>query len=99
MGSWIGREGEGEQVWATWQVSPRSSIEVSGRSMNASSKFLRGGSLRDLRVVADFAIRPEWQMRVEEQQEWWRFPLLSSRRQRDNEFTFQLSYRPMERTK
>jgi hypothetical protein len=99
IGSWIGREGQGEQLWATWQVSPRSSIEVSGRSMNASDDFLRGGALRDLRVVADFPVRPEWQIRAEEQQEWWHFPLLSPQPQRDSEFTFQLSYRSAERTK
>lgn len=99
IGSWIGREGEAEQLWATWQFSPRSSIEVSGRSMNASGEFLRGGSLRELRVVADFALRPEWQIRMEEQGEWWHFPLLSSQSQRDNEFTFQFSYRPAGRTK
>jgi len=99
IGSWIGREGEGEQLWATWQVSPRSSIEVSGRSMNASGEFLRGGSLRDLRVVADIALHPEWQLRLEDQAEWWRFPLLAPQQQRNNEFTFQLSYRPMARTK
>lgn len=99
IGSWIGREGQAEQLWATWHVSPRSSVELSGRSMNVSGEFLRGGSLRNVRIVADFALRPEWQIRMEDQEEWWRFPLLSSQPQRDNEFTFQLSYRPMERSK
>jgi hypothetical protein len=99
IGSWIGREGDGQQIWTTWQVSPRSSIEVSGRNMIASSNFLRGGSLRDVRVVADFAVRPEWQIRMEEQQEWWHFPLLFAQPRRNNTFTFQLSYRPMEKTK
>ena len=31
MGSWIGREGDGEQVWTTWNLSPHSSIEASFR--------------------------------------------------------------------
>lgn len=99
IGSWIGREGYGEQLWATWQLSPRSSIEVSNRNMNASSEFLGGGSLRDLRVSADIALRPEWQLRLENQTEWWRFPMLSLQPQRNNEFTLQLSYRPMGKTK
>lgn len=99
VGSWIGREGEGEQLWATWQISPRSSIEVSGRSMNASGEFLRGGSLRDLRVVADVALHPEWYLHLEEQAERWQFPLLSPQPQRNNEFTLQLSYRPIGRVK
>ena len=31
--------------------------------------------------------------------EWWRFPLLSAKAQPNAEFTIQLSYRPLERTK
>jgi hypothetical protein len=99
IGSWIGREGDGEQLWATWQLSPRSFVELSGRSMNVNREFLEGGSLRDLRIAADLALRPEWQLRLEEQTEWWRFPLLSSGDQRDAEFTFQLSYRPIAKAK
>jgi Capsule assembly protein Wzi len=99
IGSWIGREGQGEQLWATWQASPRSSFEVSGRSMNASSDFLGGGSLRDLRFVADLNLHRDWQLHLEDQVERWRFPLLSSQTQRDNEFTIQLSYRPIGGTK
>ncbi len=99
IGSWIGREGYGEQMWATWQVSPRSSLEVSGRSMNSSSEFLHGGYVRDFRATADIALSSEWQLRLEDQAEWWRFPLLSPQPQRNNELTLQLSYKPMGRTK
>ena len=99
IGSWIGREADGEQAWATWHFSPRSSLEVSGRSQTVNREFLRGGSLRDLRVAADIALHPEWQLRAEEQAEWWHFPLLSSAPQRDSAFTFQLSYRPLGRKK
>ncbi len=65
IGSWIGREADGQQAWATWHFSPRSSLELSGRSMTVNREFLRGGSLRDLRVAADIAVRPEWQVRVD----------------------------------
>lgn len=94
IGSWIGREGHGEQLWATWQVSPRSSVELSGRSMNASADFLQGGFLRDLSARADFALRPEWELHISAQSEWWRFPLLSASEQKDSAITLQLSYQP-----
>lgn len=97
IGSWIGREANGEQLWTTWNLSPRSSIEVSGRSMTVSKDFLSGGSLRDLRVNANLAIRPAWQLVAEEQTEWWRFPLLSAAPQHNAAFTVQLSYRPVAR--
>lgn len=99
IGSWIGREGDGEQVWATWQISPRSNVEVSSRSMTVNREFLQGGTLRDVKVAADLLPLPDWQLHLEEQTEWWRFPLLSGQPQRNAEFTFQLSYRPTGRAR
>ena len=94
IGSWIGREAQGEQAWATWQLSPKSFLELGGRSTHASTEFLHGGTLRDLSATADLALRPEWQLRLEAQSEWWRFPLLADRQQRNGTFTIQLSFRP-----
>ena len=99
IGSWIGREAQGEQTWATWHFSPHSVLELSGRSQNVNREFLQGGTLRDLRATADFALRPEWQLRLEQQTEWWHFPLLSAIGQRNTAFTIQFSYNPIERTK
>lgn len=99
IGSWIGREAHGAQAWVTWNLSPRSSLEVSGRNMTVDREFLQGGSLKDLRFAADLTLHPEWHLKLEEQTEWWRFPLLSSTSQRNAEFTLQLSYRPLGRTK
>ena len=45
LGSWIGRESNGYQLWSTWWLSPRSSVQLRARDQNASSVFLRGGSL------------------------------------------------------
>jgi hypothetical protein len=99
IGSWIGREADGEQAWVTWHLSPRSSVELSGRSMTVNREFLRGGTLRDLRATVDVALRPEWQLRLEEQTEWWSFPLLSAVPQHNAAFTLQLSYRPIGRAR
>jgi hypothetical protein len=97
IGSWIGREAQGEQAWATWHLSPHSALELSGRSQNVNREFLQGGTLRDLRAAANIAVHPEWQLRVEEQTEWWQFPLLSTTGQRNASFTIQLSYNPLGR--
>ena len=99
IGSWIGREGDGEQIWATWNLSPRSSIEASYRGMTVNREFLQGGALRDFRVGANLQIRPEWQLTLQNQTEWWRFPLLAPTPQRNNEFSIQLSYQPIRRAK
>jgi hypothetical protein len=74
-------------------------LELSGRSQNVNREFLQGGTLRDLRAAADIALRPEWQLRMEEQTEWWHFPLLSTTGQRNAAFTIQLSYSPLGKAK
>jgi Capsule assembly protein Wzi len=99
MGSWIGREGDGEQVWTTWNLSPRSSIEASFRGMTVNREFLERGALRDYSVAANLQLRPEWQLRLENRAEYWRFPLLSASPQHDDAITIQLSYRPLARAK
>jgi hypothetical protein len=99
IGSWIGREGDGEQAWATWHLSPRSSVELNWRSLRVNREFLQGGTLRDLSATVDIALHPEWQLLLQEQTEWWHFPLLSTTPQHNAAFTFQLSYRPLGRAR
>ncbi len=94
LGSWIGRESNGFQIWSTWRFSPRSTVEVNVRHVSESSEFLRGGNLRDIGLTADFALRPEWQLKVGAQDERWRFPLFAASSQHNVAATFQISYRP-----
>jgi hypothetical protein len=95
LGSWIGREAQGEQFWATWQLSAVSNIDVSVRHVNTPAEFLQGGSLTDVRISAEIALRNDWYLHVEEQSEGWHYPLLDISSQRNAEITLQLSYRPM----
>lgn len=97
IGSWIGWEGDGKQTWMTWNLSPHSSTEASYRAMTVNREFLEGDTLHDYSLAANLQIRPEWQLRLEDQAEWWRFPLLSTSPQHNNEFTLQSSYRPIGR--
>jgi hypothetical protein len=94
LGSWIGRESNGFQVWSSWRFSPQSTLEAGVRHQSESSEFLRGGNLRDISLSADIALRPEWQLKVGVQQERWRFPLFSTSATHSLATTFQLSYRP-----
>ena len=94
LGSWIGRESNGYQLWSTWWLSPRSSVQVRARDQNASSVFLRGGSLRDLSISTDLALSSHWQLSAAVQQEQWRFPLLSTATHQNVTTTIQLSFHP-----
>lgn len=50
-------------------------------------------------LVADAALGPEWQQYLEEQTEWWRFPLLSAAPQHNTAFTLEISHRPIGRVR
>ncbi|WP_161571130.1 capsule assembly Wzi family protein [Granulicella sibirica] len=93
LGSWIGREAHGTQTWLTWHPSPRTFVEMSVRSQNVASDFLRGGTLRDLQWNFEKAVRPDLTLRLQEQVERWNFPLLSSTTHFNSSFTVQLTYR------
>ncbi len=94
LGSWIGRESNGYQLWSNWWFSSRSSVQVSARHQTASDVFLRGGSLRDLNISADVALSPRWQLTAATQQERWSFPLLSAKTTNNLTTTIQLSFHP-----
>jgi hypothetical protein len=94
LGSWIGRESNGYQLWSTWWFSPRSSVQVSTRRQTEASVFLSGGQLRDLRVATDLALSTHWQLSATLQQERWRFPIVSPIPANNWTTTVQLSFHP-----
>jgi hypothetical protein len=55
--------------------------------------------LRDFSVAANLQLCPEWHLKLEDQAEWWRFPLFSATPERNDAFTIQLSYTPLGRAK
>ncbi|HTZ57390.1 MAG TPA: capsule assembly Wzi family protein [Acidobacteriaceae bacterium] len=94
LGSWVGRESNGYQLWTNWWFSSRSTLQFSTRRQTANSEFLRGGDLRDINVTADLALSPHWQLDASVQQEQWRFPLLSAVTHQNVTTTIQLSFHP-----
>ncbi|MBB5066370.1 capsule assembly Wzi family protein [Granulicella mallensis] len=98
MGSWIGRESDGFQLWSTWWLSSRSSLQASVRHATQSAQFLHGGNLLDLSLSADIALKRDWQLRATAQEERWWFPLLSNTPTHNLAATIQLSYRPAPRS-
>jgi len=95
IGSWIGREGRGEQAWTTWRFSPRNSIQASYRNMSVDHNFDQGGTLHDVSVTADYAFRSDWSAHVTGQYERWDFPLFSPGGAKSNfSTTIELVYSP-----
>lgn len=94
MGSWVGRQGKGFQLWSTYWFSPRSTIQASYRSAWVDHSFLQGGWIKDLGINANIALGREFSLQTSAQYERWNFPLLSAGTVRNVTTALQISYVP-----
>ena len=94
LGSWIGREAHGAQVWTNWWFTPRSSLEISYRDMTVSRAFLGGGNLHDFSAKAEYDLRPEWSIHVRGQYERTGFPMYAAAPSSNLSVTTELLYTP-----
>ena len=78
LGSWIGRESNGYQLWGHWWLSPRSSVRSARAIKRPVMSFFVVVLVRDVNISTDVALGPHWQLGAAVQQERWRFPLLSA---------------------
>ena len=78
LGSWVGREGHGLQLWSTYWLSPRSPLQVGYRKAHVDRDFIpAGGDIQDFSARAAFQLRPEMEIATFLQYERWNFPVLS----------------------
>jgi hypothetical protein len=98
MGSWIGREAKGGQVWLTYWLSPKQSIQFAYRNVKESQQFVPGGTTQnDFSVRAIIRLKPQLELNAFEQVELWKAPLLTgglSNLQKDFTTAVQLTYFP-----
>jgi hypothetical protein len=99
IGSWIGREGRGEQGWLTYRFSPRSFIQAGYRHNSVDKGFLNGGQVRDLTLRADVMLTKEWSVSGFVQHENWHFPVLFPTSKSDITASLQLTFWPHWKTK
>ena len=78
MGSWIGREGTGEQAWMNYWFSPKSSLQFGYRHQQVDGDFIPGGvKLHDEFVKANLWVRGNLNLSALLQHEQWTAPLLA----------------------
>jgi hypothetical protein len=94
MGSWIGRQGSGFQLWSTYWFSARTTVQASYRQMWVDRAFLQGGRLQDFALTTNVALTSELSLQASAQYEHWKFPLLSSSSTSNVVTAVQLSYSP-----
>lgn len=77
LGSWIGRQGQGEQAWTTYWLTPHNKLQFGFRHQKDSRDFVpNGGSLTDASVRAEFWPNSTLGFSVSTQYERWLFPVI-----------------------
>jgi membrane-associated phospholipid phosphatase len=95
IGSWIGRQGQGAQAWATYWFTPKNKLQFNYRHQKVSRELVpSGGTLTDAGVRADFWASPNFSVSGSFQYEAWTFPVLAPTRQRDLTTSVQVTFWP-----
>ncbi len=100
LGSWVGRQGRGIQLWSTYWLSPRNTVQVGYRHGKVSPGFIQGGgTLNDAAVRANLWVRPDLSISSFVQYERWAFPVLSSSSRSNVTTSVQFTFWPQLRSK
>lgn len=94
MGSWVGRQGSGYQLWSTYWLSGRNTIQAAYRSLSVDHSFLMGGWLREVAANTNLSMGNNFAVQAGIQYERWHFPLLASGSVSNLTTSIQLSYTP-----
>ncbi|TAM84189.1 MAG: phosphatase PAP2 family protein [Acidobacteria bacterium] len=95
IGSWVGRDGQGEQAWLTYWHGPRSYLRFRYRHQQVSAQFVpNGGKLDDGGVEASFWLGRELSVSASLQYEKWDYPVLRPGPTSNFTSSVQLTYWP-----
>jgi hypothetical protein len=104
IGSWIGRDGKGTQVWSNYWLGASSAIQLSYRHAELSPQFVNGGdpSIQGGATQSDFSagarlrVRKDVELLTNFQYERWDVPVLASGAKSDFLTSIQLTFWPKE---
>jgi len=95
LGSWVGREGHGLQLWSTYWLSPRSPLQLGYRKAHVDRDFIpAGGNIHDFFVRSTFQLGREIEISTFLQYERWNFPVLSPLAGPNTVASVELTYHP-----
>ncbi len=95
IGSWVGREGHGVQLWTTYWFSPRTRLQLGYRRAHVDRDFIPdGGNIQDFFARASVSLRPEIEIGSFLQRERWSFPVLSPLAGPDIVASIEFTYHP-----
>jgi hypothetical protein len=95
LGSWVGRQGRGTQLWSKYWLSPRHTLEFGYREAGVDREFIpAGGHIRDFSISVTYLAERGLDISTFVQHERWNFPVLSARPNSNTTASIQLTYRP-----
>ncbi len=95
IGSWIGRQGQGAQAWATYWFTPKSKLELNYRHEKVSAQFIPGGgSLSDFGLSTDYWVHSNLELSAWAKHERWLFPVIQPNADRSVTAAVQITYEP-----
>jgi hypothetical protein len=95
IGSWVGREGHGIQLWSTYWLSPRNTLQVGYRKAHVDRDFIpAGGNIQDFFARAIFQLRTQFEITAFLQYERWNFPVLSPLAGPNTVASIEVTYHP-----
>jgi hypothetical protein len=95
IGSWIGREGQGAQAWATYWIGPKSKVQFNFRHQKVSPQFIPGGgTLTDFGLTSDYRLRPNLGLSGWVQYERWLFPVIQTNISTNVTAAMEISFEP-----
>ena len=95
IGSWVGRQGHGVQLWSTYWFSPRNCLQWGYRRAHVDRDFIpQGGNIQDFSVRAIWRLRPDVEAETFFQYERWKFPVLAPLAGPDTVASVEITYRP-----
>jgi len=95
LGSWIGRDGQGAQVWSNYWFTPKNRLQFNFRHEKVSQQFVPGGgSITDVGVRADLYLSGGMALTSSVQYERWLFPLIQPGAVRNVTASVQIQLQP-----
>ena len=95
IGSWIGRQGQGAQTWATYSLTPKSKVEFNFGHQKVSQQFIpAGGTLTDFSASFDYWTKSNVAISGFLQHEHWLFPVIQPNAEKNVTISLQITFEP-----
>lgn len=95
MGSWVGREGRGLQLWSTYWFTAHNKIQLGYRHGQVAGDFITGaGTMNDVSARTDWLVRGNFAVSGLLQVQRWNYPILSNQLQSNVAASIQITYWP-----